>query len=181
MSKNEESAQQAQAPAEGGKQAAAGRTGLIPFDDLERWFEHRFGGLWPREFGKRWLDLPAQFEWPSMPDLKPPFEGRWPKVDVVERDGDILVRAELPGVTKEDLDISVTDRSVTLKARTRSETKEEREHYHRREIRSGEFERTLTLPEEVDPAQASATLKEGVLELVLRKTGKSARRSVPVQ
>lgn len=155
----------------------AGPAGLVTFDDLERWFDEQF-----RNLGRGWFQplAPRLFDFPEMPALQPPFEGRWPKVDVVDREADLLVRAELPGVTREGLDVSVTDRSVTIKATTRKETKEDKDQYHRREITAGAFERTLALPEDVDSAQAKASLKDGVLELVLPKRSKGPRQQVKV-
>lgn len=159
------------------KPAAAG---VVSFGDLERWFDEQFGQLsrgWPASLPRRLFEFP---EFVAMPELRPPFEGRWPKVDVIDREEDVLVRAELPGVAKDDLDVTVTDRTVTIKASTRKETREDKEHYHRREITSGAFERTLPLAQDVEASQAKASLKDGVLELVLPKLRKGPRKNVKV-
>jgi HSP20 family protein len=107
-------------------------------------------------------------------------ELRMPKVDVVDRDEDVLVRAELPGVEKKDLEISTSDTSVTIKATTRHEEKEEKGDYYRCEITRGSFARTVSLPAQVQSDKAKANLKDGVLELTLPKVEKSKRRTIAV-
>jgi HSP20 family protein len=89
--------------------------------------------------------------------------------------------AEIPGVEKKDLDVSLSDSVVTIKGSTSHEGKEEKGDYHRSEISSGSFFRTLTLPADVDGAKAKATFKNGVLELVLPKLAYSRRRSILVE
>jgi HSP20 family protein len=101
-----------------------------------------------------------------------------PKVDVVDRENEIVVKAEVPGVEKKDLDISVSDNSVTIKGSTRREEKEEKGDYDRREISVGSFSRTVALPAEVDGNKAKANFKDGVLELTIPKAEKAKRHSV---
>jgi len=142
-----------------------------PFEEMDRWFEHFFPHSWLR---------PLREEWPSWGGLASPFGGRIPKVDVVDRDDDILVRAALPGVDKKDLDISMTDNSVTIRARTHHEEKDQKGEYYRQEISSGSFSRTITLPSEVDSARAHSNFKDGVLELTAPKVARSQRRKIEV-
>ena len=150
---------------------------LHPFDEMERMMDRVFGDFpargWMRPWRAEWA------EWPELPEL------RMPKVDVIDRDDDILddilVRAELPGVEKKDLEITTSDTSVTIKGTTRHEEKEEKGDYYRCEISRGSFARTLTLPTTVESAKAKASLKEGVLELTLPKVEKSKRHAVTVE
>ena len=106
---------------------------------------------------------------------------RAPKVDIIDRDTEIAVRAELPVVMKEDLDVTVTDDSVTVKAHTSHEEKEEKGEYYRREMSYGEYQRTLALPHTVDGEKARATFTDGVLELTLPKVEKTSRKKVKVE
>ncbi len=145
---------------------------LSPFEEMDRLFESVFPRGWLR---------PMRWEWPSLGELAAPFEGRLPKVDVVDRDNDILVRAELPGVDKKDVDISITDNTVTIHATTRRESTEEEGEYYRREISTGAFSRTLALPAEVDADGAKASFKDGILELTVPKVAKAKRRRIEVQ
>lgn len=146
--------------------------GLSPFADLDRWFEDfpRFAAMQP--FGQGW------FDWP---DLEAPFRGRTPKVDMLDRDDAIVVRAELPGVDKDGLEVTVDENTVTIRATTRQEKKQEKENYYRREMSRGEFRRSLPLPESVDSEQAKARFKDGILELTLPKVAKTERKTIKVE
>lgn len=92
---------------------------------------------------------------------------RKPAVDVFERDGAMVVRAQLPGVCREDLNVSIGDASVTLTGRARPEG--EGETYHHKEMDRGAFWRSVDLPAVVNGDAAKATFKDGVLELWLPK------------
>lgn len=142
-----------------------------PIDEMERWFEGFFPRGWMR---------PVRTGWPSLGELAAPFEGRMPKVDVIDRDEEVIVRAEVPGVQKDDLDVSVSDNTVTIKGETKREEKEEKGDYYRSEISRGAFTRTVMLPSTVDTDKAKAQFKDGVLELTMPKVEKTRRRSVKI-
>jgi HSP20 family protein len=108
------------------------------------------------------------------------WEGRLPKLDVIDRDNEVVVKAEVPGVKKEDLEISVTGDLFTIKGQTRREEKEEKGDYYRSEVSQGSFSRTVTLPATVDEAGAKAQLKDGMLEVTLPKTEKSKKRAIKI-
>jgi HSP20 family protein len=152
-------------------QRAAPASMFSPFDEMDRWFEGAFPARWRRRF---------RGGWPSWDELPAFFEGRMPSVDVIDRDKEILVRAEIPGVDKKDLDISVTGDSVSIKGSARHEEEEEKGEYYRRETSSGSFARTVVLPSEVDTAKVKATFKDGVLEMTLSKVKQSKRQKVPL-
>lgn len=145
---------------------------LSPFEEMERLFE----GVFPRR-----MLSPFRMEWPSLGEMGLPFEGRMPRVDVIDREHDILVRAEVPGVDKKDLDISATGNTVTLRGTTSHEEKEEREDYYRSEISRGSFSRTVALPAEIDESKAKASFKDGILELTLPKSERAKRRRITVE
>ena len=109
-----------------------------------------------------------------------PFEGSMPRVDVLDREDEIIVKAEVPGVDKKDLDVSVTENSVSIKGSTSHEEKEEKDDYYRCEISSGSFSRTVRLPADVDAAKARSKFKDGILELALPKVKKAKRHTVKV-
>ena len=113
-----------------------------------------------------------------------PFDGfsmRWPKIDVVDQDSEVLVRAELPGVNKEDLDVSLSENMLTLRGQTRREQHVEKDNYFRSEISQGSFLRSIYLPVEVDSDNTTASLKDGILEVKLPKIESSKRKSIQVQ
>ncbi len=101
-----------------------------------------------------------------------------PHVDLVERDEEVVLRAEVPGVEKKDIDVSITGNSVTIKGQTRHEEKEEKGEYYRCEISRGAFSRTVALPAQVDPDRANANFKDGILEITLPKVEKAKRRTL---
>jgi HSP20 family protein len=98
---------------------------------------------------------------PSFPELRAPFEGRMPQVDMFDRETEIVIRVALPGVAKEDLEVSMTDETVTIRASTRREVKEEKGEYYHRELSQGEFQRTLRLPAAVKGAEARRPSRMG--------------------
>jgi len=151
-------------------------TNLMPFEEFERTFDRFLEGF---GFGPRGWLRPFRPEIPKWGELGG-FEGRLPRVDMIDRDKEILVRAELPGVDKKDLDISLTDNTLTIHANMRHEKDEEHGEYRRAEIRRGEFQRTMTLPAEVKGDQAKAKVENGMLELTLPKAEAAKRRTIKV-
>lgn len=143
---------------------------LNPFEEMEKMFDNYFSRGWMRPF---------HMDWPSFPKMKA-FEGKTPSVDVIDRDDEVIVKAELPGVDKKDLDISVTSNTVTIKGSTSHEEKEEKGDYYRCEISRGSYSRTLSLPVDVDEEKTQAKFKDGILELTLPKVKKSKRHTVKV-
>ena len=145
---------------------------LSPFEEMERMFDNYFSRGWMRPF---------QPDLPSFSRLAQPFEGKSPSVDVIDRDDAVIVKAELPGVDKKDIDVSVTSNTVTIKGSTSHEEKEEKGDYYRCEISRGSYSRTLSLPAEVDEEKTKARIKDGILELTLPKLTKSKRHSVKIE
>lgn len=142
------------------------------FEDFDQFFDNFFSRGWMRPF--QWENQP-------LAERTAPFEGRMPHVDVIDRDAEILVKAELPGVEKKDLDISVTRNAVTIKGTTSHESKEEEGNYYRCELSRGSYARTLILPSDVDEDKAKASFKNGILELTLPKIEKAKRRTIEVE
>jgi HSP20 family protein len=144
-----------------------------PIVEMERAFDRFFGHGRPSL--KRWGDFSA---------LDNFFEAqgvRMPSLDVVDRDNEVLVRAEIPGIEKKDINVTLTDNVLTIKGESKKEEKEEKGDYYRHEISSSSFARSVTVPTSVDVAKAAANLKDGVLEIKLPKAEPSKRRSIAVQ
>jgi HSP20 family protein len=141
------------------------------FDRMERLLE----SLMPRSW------LRPRREWPSWRELTAPLEGWLPRIDVIDRDQEIVVRAELSGVAKEDLDVSITNNRLTIKGSVRREEKEEKGAYYRAELSRGAFTRALTLPAEVEGDKAKATFKDGILELTLPKVEAAQKYAIKVE
>lgn len=93
-----------------------------------------------------------------------------PAVDVYQTEDEVVVKAQLPGVKKEDVDVSIQENTLTIRAETRREEEVDEEGYFRRELRYGTFARRLPLPAAVDEEQVKATMSDGVLEVRAKKT-----------
>lgn len=112
------------------------------------------------------------------------FEGDniWlPDLDVSETDKELIVRAEVPGIDKDDIDITLTDGLLTIKGEKKHETEEKEENYHRVERRYGSFARTLRLPGEIEYDKIDASYKDGVLKLVIPKPEKAAAKRIEIK
>ncbi len=153
-------------------QKAMPRRMLSPFEEMDRLFE--------RIFPRGWL-RPGGWEPTLFGELGESFDLRAPRVDVFDGEENVVIRAQVPGVDKKNLEISVNDTSVTLKGKYEREEKQEKGEYWHCEIASGEFSRTLSLPCAVDGSKASAHIKDGVLEVTLPKIEKSKRHTVKIQ
>lgn len=93
-------------------------------------------------------------------------EAEWsPKVDVKEQDGRLLVRADLPGLSKDDIKVELTDETITIRGERKQEKKEEREGYSYSECSYGRFLRTIPLPDGADTTKVTAEFHNGVLEI----------------
>jgi HSP20 family protein len=104
------------------------------------------------------------------------------KVDVAEKNGAYVVTAELPGVKKEDIHVSIDGAEVTLEAEVKREkeaTKDERVLHTERVY--GKVMRSFTLPQEVDESKAQAKFQDGVLELTLPKKAAAQRKQISIQ
>lgn len=93
-----------------------------------------------------------------------------PAVELVEQNGNFQVKAQLPGVKKEDIDIEVSEDSITIRAETRQKEEEKGENIYRSEFRYGQFMRTIPFPTEVQSSDAKAEYNEGILTVTVPKT-----------
>jgi HSP20 family protein len=106
-----------------------------------------------------------------------------PKTDMFEEEGNLVIKAEMPGISKKDLDISLENDILTIKAEKKEE-KEEGEKgttSYTRERRFGKYERYLTLPTRVDPENITATLKKGLLEIRMPKAEEPKAKQIEIK
>ncbi|MGO4571702.1 Hsp20/alpha crystallin family protein [Microvirga sp. 2TAF3] len=103
-----------------------------------------------------------------------------PKINVSETDREVLISAELPGVSEKDIDVSLDDDMLTIRAEKKLERKEEKENFHFVERSFGTFQRSLRLPYMIKPDQVKATFENGVLMVRLPKS-KEQERSHRIQ
>lgn len=143
------------------------------FREMDRFFNEYLPHRWWRQMQAGW---PGRLGHPMRV-----FEGKTPSMDIVNRENDFLVKAELPGVDKKDIHITIAGTTLTLEATMGKEEKEEKGDYYRREICSGSYRRTIELPEPVKEEEAKATFVNGILELTIPKTEKTKKATIPVE
>jgi HSP20 family protein len=106
---------------------------------------------------------------------------RWdPTLDISESRKVITVRAEIPGIQANDLDLSVDGRYLTIKGQKKQEQEQKEETYYRVERSYGYFNRTIELPAEVDPNKVKASYKRGILKIKLRKAKESEVKRIEI-
>ena len=102
-------------------------------------------------------------------------------VDLSETEEEVVVKAALPGIDPEQVEISVNDGVLTVKGETKSDESTEGENYHRREIRYGAFHRAMSLPAEVDGDKADAEFKDGILTVTLPKAEQARPKQIKIK
>jgi len=140
------------------KQAKAPATSV----DAEKWFQDMLG-------------LPLSL--PVFTKLKfLTTEALNPSVDIFVEKNDVVVRAELPGVNKEDIEITLTGHTVSIAGEKKKNEKVEKKDYYRWESSYGSFVRTFTLPAEVQTDKAETQFKDGILEIRIPKTAEAIKK-----
>jgi HSP20 family protein len=144
-------------------------------DTMDRWFwedpwtpmwRRRWGSLIPREtLYDRWLD----------PEMKQTA------IDIIDTGKEFKVVAEMPGVSKKDIEVSITDNNISICGETKTEIEKEDEGYVRRERSYSTLCRSMAFPQEVNPDKAEATLKDGILEIKVAKKTPTKGRNIPVK
>jgi HSP20 family protein len=104
-----------------------------------------------------------------------------PRMDVFERDNNLVVKAELPGVKKEDIDLSIEGGDLVLQAERREEREIKDENWYRMERSYGSLYRRLPLPEGVETERINASLNEGVLEVTIPKAKEKAQQATKIK
>lgn len=123
--------------------------------DMERLFED-FGGInFPGFFNREMFPLNAEFK-----------EFDWmPQIEVLKSNGDLMVKADLPGLTKDDVKVELTDEALTISGERKEEKEEKGEGFYRTERNYGRFFRQIPLPEGAKTDKANAVFTNGVLEV----------------
>jgi HSP20 family protein len=133
-------------------------------DEMDRVFENfGFGGLRSRQAASSFGLLSGEDRWA-------------PELEVFHRNSELVIRADLPGLTKDDVKVDVSDSQVAIEGERRRQHEEKREGVYRSERSYGRFYRTIPLPEGVIADQAKATFSNGVLEITIPAPPEQARR-----
>lgn len=104
-----------------------------------------------------------------------------PAVEVADTPEAIIVKAQVPGVSKEQIQVQISDNTLTIKGETKKEEKEEGKNYYRQEFHYGAFTRTIPLPSAVQEDKIEAQLKDGVLQITLPKSEQAKTKAIPIQ
>ncbi len=116
------------------------------------------------------------------PSLFPGEGERVPALDVVEKEDSYVVKASVPGVNRDDLEITTSGNTLVIQGETREEKEEEEEgRYLYRERRYGAFSRSLTLPDDINADEAEAEFEDGILTLKLPKAETAKRKSIRIK
>ena len=126
--------------------------------DMERLFEEFEGFRFPSLFGREFFPFTREFE----------YVGWVPEIEVLRKNGNFIVRADLPGMNKENVKVEITEKVLTLSGERKEEKEEEREGFYRSERSYGTFYRQIPLPEGAKTNTATAEFKDGVLEIVMQ-------------
>jgi HSP20 family protein len=126
--------------------------------DMERLFEEFQGFRFPSLFGREFFPFTREFE----------HVGWVPEIEVLQENGKFLVRADLPGLKKENVKVEITENLLTLSGERKEEKEEKREGYYHSERSYGSFYRQIPLPEGAKTDTASAEFQNGVLEITMQ-------------
>jgi HSP20 family protein len=126
------------------------------------------------EMARLWGQRPLMGR-PAPRPLAAIAEGRWaPRMDVFEKNGNLMIKAELPGVEKENIRVEMDEGDLIIHGERKSESEVKEADYYRLERAYGSFHRRLPIPFEVKPEQVKANFKDGVLEIEIPKPAQAA-------
>ncbi len=135
-----------------------------PFSELERW-RRRFESRFPRFF--------EDFEGEEAESKLP--------IESYVKDGNVVVRADVPGLDPKDIDVTVLGNVLMIKGERKDEQEVKKENYFRREVSYGAFERHMTLPEGAQTDKIKATFKNGVVEVTMPIAKEAAAKKIPLE
>ena len=146
-----------------------------PFTEMARW-ERDMEDMFEDFFGRRLRPIMDERWWaPKMVSVASPA------VDLYEEKDEIVAKVELPGMSKEDIQVDITDHHLTIKGEKKKEEEVKEKNYYRSERSYGSFSRSMELPAEVQMDKARASFKNGVLEVHLPKTEEAKKKETKVK
>jgi len=146
-----------------------------PFTDVSRW-ERDMDRMMEDFFGRR-----ARSMWPESWFRRGEMDVSAPALDVFEDKDDVVVKAELPGIDKEHIEVNLTDNLLTIKGEKKKEEEVKEENYYRCERSYGSFTRSVELPKAVHTDKVKASFKNGILEVRVPKTEEAKAKAIKVK
>lgn len=150
-------------------------TSRRPAIDLARW-ERDMDRMMEDFFGRRMRSW-----WPDRWFKGEDLDLRAPALDLYEEKDDIVVKAELPGIEKDNLEVNLTDHTLTIKGEKKKAEEIKEENYYRAERSYGSFLRTIELPKDVHSDKVKASFKNGILEVRVPKTDEAKAKEIKVK
>jgi HSP20 family protein len=154
--------------------ARSGAVDVNPFRTLDRFAEEMDRLFDDFGFGRGWLTPRLGFGSPRQSIRR--VEEWLPAVEMLQRNNELVVRADLPGLSKDDIKVDVTEDAITIQGERKHEHEEERAGVYRTERSYGSFYRSVALPEGAMADQAKAVFKDGVLEVTMPAPPESVKR-----
>ena len=149
--------------------------------NLIKWKDRELYNPWG-VFEKLQNEINTLFDTERYPSATGLFEGSFsPSVDVVENANDFTVRCEMPGIDEKNLDVSIASNVLTIKGEKKGDKETKKGRFFRKESLHGSFQRTLSMPSNIDQGKIKADLKNGILELVLPKKEESKPKQISVK
>jgi HSP20 family protein len=149
---------------------------------LVRWQPRSLAAWDPfRELSDLRQEMNRLFDWTLGRTTGLVESGWFPPMDVVEKDDQVVVKMDLPGLTKQDVEVSLVNNVLTVRGERKQEEEKKDDNFYTCERVYGRFERTIELPVSVDPDKVEATFKNGVLEIRLPKTAESRTRQISIK
>ena len=149
----------------------------VPFESLRREIDRLFDEFHP--FGWRLPTARSIFDFET-----PRLRGEWavaPAMDLVERETEYEVTAELPGIDEKNVEIKLANRTLTIKGEKKEEKEEKQKDYYLSERRYGSFQRSFALPDSVDADKIEANFAKGVLTVKLPKTAEAQKAEKKIE
>lgn len=144
--------------------------------EIDRLFEEFDGGFWHHPFRRPAFDMEPLWR-------RELTRGGAPAVDVTEKDDAYQIAAELPGMDEKDIEVTLSNGTLTIKGEKQEEKEEKKKDYYLHERHFGSFQRSFAVPEGVDPAKIAASFRKGVLTVTLPKKAEARKpkRTVKVK
>jgi HSP20 family protein len=136
-------------------------------------FRNEMDNLFERFFGETWG--------PGLLESLPARMGFGPRIDLAESENEITMRAELPGVDPNDVNVEVMGNTLTIRGEKKQQKEEKRENYHYVERQYGTFNRRVELPSSVDPNRVNAAFKNGLLTITMAKRPDAKAKRITVK
>jgi HSP20 family protein len=125
-------------------------------------------------------EMERLYQYPAMKIFREPAAGVFPAINITEETDNYYVRAELPGIKADDLELSIANNTLTIEGERKSDPENENTKYHRREREAGRFSRKITLPAQIDASKTDAKCNDGLLTIVIPKAESAKPKKITI-